>query len=379
MREAQGTWVGAALDDNRLSVSGWVTTSYNASSAAQNNQPLTWNDRANELLLQQTYLRIARTLATTGTTEPTFGFQVDLNYGSDYRFTLPRGFFNAQLLNADGNPNVYGFDSPQHYLSAYGSGLFNGVEFRVGRFFSPFGYESNESVSTPLISRAYSFTSSPFTMCGGGAYVTFDPRWSAALLLVNGNDVYFGYPAEELRVAGNVKYTDPSQRDTVQLGYSLGRGKFNAGAPFPTPTPATSTEPLGRNNLDYVELFWTHKFSDRLNYTAFTRYGTQSNVPGLPTPTRVGTANDVGLVHYLSATLSPQWTAIGRLENFWDFQGQRTGFEGLYTAATVDLVYWPTRDLRLRAEARYDYNAESRPYEGKHDLFTAAVDLTLRF
>jgi hypothetical protein len=33
----------------------------------------------------------------------------------------------------------------------------------------------------------------------------------------------------------------------------------------------------------------------------------------------------------------------------------------------------------LRPELRYDYNAESRPFEDKHGLFTAAMDVILRW
>jgi len=31
------------------------------------------------------------------------------------------------------------------------------------------------------------------------------------------------------------------------------------------------------------------------------------------------------------------------------------------------------------AEVRYDYNADSRPFEGKANLFTAAFDLILKW
>jgi hypothetical protein len=47
MRELQGTGLGALLDDDRLSVSGWTDGSYTASTARHSNFPVAYNDRAN--------------------------------------------------------------------------------------------------------------------------------------------------------------------------------------------------------------------------------------------------------------------------------------------------------------------------------------------
>ena len=57
---------------------------------------LGFNDRANEFLLQQHWIRFDRPVVTSGGTEPSFGFRSDWIVGSDYRYTLPRGLFNGQ-------------------------------------------------------------------------------------------------------------------------------------------------------------------------------------------------------------------------------------------------------------------------------------------
>src|SRR5437660_1043810 len=57
MKSLQGTWPGAVLDQNRMQVSGWTDVSLTASSAEHTNLPLGFNHRANELLLQQNWLR----------------------------------------------------------------------------------------------------------------------------------------------------------------------------------------------------------------------------------------------------------------------------------------------------------------------------------
>ncbi len=137
MRQLQGTWIGADLDDSRMYLNGWFDMSFTASTAAVSNQPVVWNDRANSFLLQQGWFRFGRSVVASGTTEPTFGFQVDVLTGSDYRFTLPRGLFNSQLVNSTGAQNLYGVDPIQHYVSMYVPGLFRGVEFRLAGCLRP--------------------------------------------------------------------------------------------------------------------------------------------------------------------------------------------------------------------------------------------------
>lgn len=380
MRELQGTSYGAILDDSRMSIYGWIDMTMTASTAKVQHQPVVWNDRANEYLLQQAWVRVGRSVVTSGTTEPTFGFQVDLLMGSDYRLTLPRGLLNSQLQNANGNQNLYGIDPIQHYVSAYVPTLFRGTEFRVGRVYTPWGVESVEAINTPMISRSYAFNwAPPFTHCGAGAYVTFSPVWSGVFLLANGNDVYFGDPAEEWRFVGGIKWTQPGGQNTVTVATTLGRGKFNAGDPFAATTLSLPNEPAGRNNLNAFDVVWTHLLNPRLSYNLETIFGYQTNVPGIFNANGGGTATWLAVAHYLFATVSPRVSTNVRLENFWDFQGQRTGFEGMYSSVTGLIQFKPRKDVILRAETRYDHNIESTPFEGKHGVFTAAAELILRW
>jgi len=119
MRSLQGTWPGWVLDSRRLQLSGWADLSFTASSADRNQLPIGFNFRANEFLLQQNWLRFERTVVTSGTTEPTFGFRTDtILPGADYRFTLARGIFDRQLTADNGQPNLYGIDPIQFYAEA---------------------------------------------------------------------------------------------------------------------------------------------------------------------------------------------------------------------------------------------------------------------
>src|SRR5229473_2187462 len=72
MKALQGTWPGALFDSERLQVTGWMESSFTASSVENNNLPMGFNYRANEFAVQQNWIRIDRAVVTSGTTEPTF-------------------------------------------------------------------------------------------------------------------------------------------------------------------------------------------------------------------------------------------------------------------------------------------------------------------
>lgn len=422
MRELQGTWLGMVLDDNRTSISGWIEGSYTGSTAELTNVPMVWNDRPNNFLLQQAWVRVERSVVTSGTT-PTWGYRADILTGTDYRFSLQRGVFNSQLINTKpGNfqdrQNLYGVDPIQFYTNVYIPTLFQGVDIRAGRLYTPFGYESLEAVSTPLLSRSYAFNwCPPFTHMGVMASINFNSNWVGKFMLANGNDVFID-PAQEARFVGAVTWTSNSKNDAVTFGTSIGRGKFNAGDPFAPITAGLMSEDNGRNNINVFDLVWTHVINSRLGYAVEVIYGYQNNVPtttnvanrnqaaadaaaaaGLPAPVPTtvvgaiisdnpasGTAHWGSVCQYLNYTFTDKLTGVARFELFDDFEGQRTTFEGLYTAVTLGLQYRPTKSIIIRPEIRYDYNGDSRPYNPgndgvgtRHDLFTASSDIIFRY
>ena len=90
MKTLQGTWPGAVLDENRLRVWGWTDLSFTASTAEHNQLPMGFNYLANQFALQQNWLRVERTVVTSGTTEPTFGFRTS--------WILPRRSFSLRFV-----------------------------------------------------------------------------------------------------------------------------------------------------------------------------------------------------------------------------------------------------------------------------------------
>lgn len=359
MRKLEGTRYGAVLDDHRLSVLGWTEMSFTGSSSPRRDQlPMGFNYLANDFLLQQNWLRVERTIDDKATT-PTWGFRSDtILPGSDYRFTLPRGLFNSQLTADNGNPNLYGIDPVQLYAEGYFPQVGRGLDVKVGRFFAQFGVESIDTTLTPFVSRAYTFIYDPFTHTGLLTTLKLSDEWSVQNGVVTGSDIFFGPEANPTYIGG-VKWALPDGRASAVFEVILGNGRFDQRHNF--------------NNPQIFDLVLTRKLTDRLTWQFEGLYGFTTNVPD------IGFANWYGLINYLSFQIDPQLTGNARLEFFDDIQGQRTGFKGLYTVGTVGVTYKPRPWLWVRPEVRYDYNAEARPFGGRHGLFTAALDLVLRW
>ena len=359
MKSLQGTWLGAVLKENRIEVSGWTDLSYTASSDRFSNLPLGFNYKANDFLLQQNWLRIDRPVDTTSTTDASFGFRFDtILPGSDYRFTLARGLFSDQLTADHGQPNLYGIDPIQFYGEAYYPTIGQGMDVKVGRFFALYGVETNDAVSNALFSHAYTFVYDPFTHTGVVTTTKLSDAWTVQAGLVLGSDDFID-PVDTPTFIGSVKWTAGDQKDSVLFNVIVGSGRYNQARDF--------------NNPEVFDLIYNHKFSDRLNYNFESLFGFTTNVPA------IGTAEWFGILNYLTYQLTPKLDTTTRLEFFDDIQGQRTGSPGLYTALTTGLEFKPCPAIIVRPELRYDVNDESRPFENKHDLFTAATDVILRW
>jgi hypothetical protein len=359
MKALQGTWAGGMLDQNRMQVYGWVQGSYTASTDRVSNLPLGWNYLANNFLLQQNWIRFDRAVVTSGTAEPTFGFRSDwMVPGSDYRFTLARGIFNGQLPVPSPELERYGIDPIQFYAEGYFPTVGRGLDIKFGRFFAQFGVESNAAVDNALWSHSYAMVYDPYTHTGLLATLKLTDAWIVQSGLVTGSDMFVG-PEANATYLGSVRWAPPGGRDSLLFSVILGAGRFNDTRNF--------------HNPEILDVVYTHAISSQLSYTLDGLYGCTRNVP------EFGFANWLGVNQYLTYTLTPRLNANARLEFFGDFQGQRTGFRGLYSALTLGLNLRLRPDIVLRPEVRYDYNDQTRPFEDHHGLFTAGTDLILRW
>ncbi len=399
MKMLDGTPMGETLKDKKISISGWTQMSYTGSGAGTVNLPVVWNDRANKFLIQQHWITVQKALDTESK-EASFGWRVDGMFGTDYRYMMIRGFWNSQLLNTKVNQaepngfqqNLYGFDLPQFFANAYLPNLFEGTELRAGRVYTPWGMESVEGVSSPLLSRSYAFNwAPPFFHTALVAMPKFSKNWSGVAMLALGNDTFFS-GSDELRFIGNINWKSDDEKTTATFATSLGRGKFNAGAPFNPATNGLMSEAAGRNNFNAFDFVFTHKVTDKFTYSMEAIYAYQS---GVPTSASVGvisgaiisddpvskTANWWSVAQYFQYQWTDQLASIFRPEVFDDLEGQRTGFKGVYYAGTFGYQYKPKDWLWFRPEIRYDYNGQSTPFNNgtQHHLWTASTDMIIRW
>jgi hypothetical protein len=359
MRALQGAWPGALLDDNRLRIYGWTEGSFTGSTDAETNLPIGFNYLANQFALQQNWLRVERSVVTTGTTEPTFGFRWDtILPGADYRYTVARGLFSQQLTADNGQPNKYGIDPVQFYAEGYFPTIGRGLDVKFGRFFAQFGAENIAAVDNLLVSHSYAFIYDPFTHTGLLTTLNLTDAWSVQNGMTLGADVFID-PADVPCYIGSVKWAPPNGRSSALFSVILCAAGFNQARQF--------------NNPQVFDLVFTHKINSRLTYTLDALFGFQTNVPD------IGTATWFTTVHYLSWLFTQKLTGTTRLEFFEDVNGQRTGFPGLYITPTAGLLYRPVPWLYLRPELRFDSNTRSSPFEGKPYLFTATMDVIVRW
>ena len=278
--------------------------------------------------------------------------------GIDYRFSLPKGLLDQQLIASDGRPNRYGFDPVQFYGEAYFPTVGAGMDMKVGRFFAQYGVESIASVDNFFESHVYSFQYDPFTQTGLVTTTKVNNTWSYQLGLVNGNDMFIS-PSDSPYNIGSVKWASPNRPDTMLFSLILGSGRYNTSRDF--------------HNPEILDFIYTRKLNSRTSYIFEALYGLTYNVPD------TGFANWNGVISWLFYDFTPRLAGGLRLEFFDDAQGFRTGFKGLYTDFTTGVNFKLRKDIIFRPELRYDYNPDSTPFEGHHGLLTACADVILRW
>jgi hypothetical protein len=346
----QDTWLG----QRGWKPYGWLEQSYTPSSASVRNTPVAVNDIANQYLLNQVWIGGAKEVDPTKK-EFQLGGRVDFFYGSDARFTIPRGLFDYQLRSGTRNHyDIYQFYG-EAFLPTVGP---QGTTVRMGRFATHCSYEVVQAPDTPFMSRSYMFLNNPFTHTGVWAISPLNDTWTMSHGFATGSDTFID-PANRLTYLGQLKYA-PKDGPTQVL--------FNTVITDPTYYAREAFPFYNVYNLQVI-----HKFSDKLTYVLDSGYSHVSDVPGL------GFADWYGAVNYLFYNLSDKLTHQTRFELFNDTKGFRTGHSGLYTALTTGLAWKPTPWLMFRPGVRYDVNDRRRAFEGDYGLFTAFTDMIIRW
>ncbi len=179
--------------DSGVRIGGWINggATYNPSNPANGyNGSVTFADRANRFQLNQFNIYIQRTVVTEGKAFD-LGGRFDFMFGTDAIYTqafgvppfdvnsgqpLDRGNWDLDLCCS--STRTYGIALPQAYLEAY-LPVGNGLNVKVGHFYSPTGYETVPAPDNFFYTHAYTFNNGePFTHTGFVGNYTVNANWS---------------------------------------------------------------------------------------------------------------------------------------------------------------------------------------------------------
>jgi len=347
---------GQTLAGNGWKVNGWTQGSFTTGSPRRSALPVPFADRIDQFSLNQNWLHVEKSIDTSKN-EFQIGGVADLIIpGTDYRFTPSRNLLTERQRNGE----LYGIDLFQGYVSAYLPGLGKqGTTVNVGKFATALEYETVQAISTPFLSRSYLFQYNPFTHTGVNAITPLNDDWTISNGLVLGNDNFFGDTARTTYI-GQLKWAPKEGNTTVILGASITDPTFDANKNFAY---------YNVYNLQLIQ-----KLSDKMTYVADMSYSHIDNAPGL------GFADWYGLVNYFLYDVNDKVQSKLRVEFFNDSEGFRTGFQGLYTAATYGITWKPRPWLAIMPEVRYDHNSGATgPFESKRDMFIASFGAVVRW
>lgn len=333
---------------------GWFQGSYTGSTARNRNLPITFNDMANEFLLNQVWIGASKEVDPSKK-EFQLGGRAEIFYGSDARFTIPRGLFDYQVRNNE----LYPFDIYQFYTEAFLPGVGpDGTTVRVGRFATHCSYEVTQGPAAPFLSRSYLFQANPFTHTGVWAITPLTEDWTVSNGVAVGSDNFID-PTNRPTYIGQLQWKPKDGKTTVLFNTVLTDPRYDVDEAF--------------LHYNVYNLQWIHQPCDRLTLAVDATYSHTYNVPG------IGFAGWYGAAGYASYKLTSKLTSQLRTEVFNDPTGFRTGSEGLYTGVTGGLAYSPCDWLMIRPSVRYDYNGESAPFEGKRYLWTGVFETIIRW
>lgn len=170
-----------ALKNTGITMGGWINggATFNPSQVHGFNGPVTFADQANRFQLNQLNFFVERAVRTEGKNWD-IGFRADFMFGTDAIFTQAYGnpafdINNGRPLADRGNwdldiccnsSRTYGIAIPQAFAEIYAP-IGNGLNIKVGHFYTPIGYETVPAPNNFFYTHAYTMQyGEPFTHSG---------------------------------------------------------------------------------------------------------------------------------------------------------------------------------------------------------------------
>ncbi len=344
-----------------IEVGGWAAAgiTYASHNGDHNtNSPISFNDRINEVMLNQLNLFVERAVNTDGNGWD-IGGRVDFMFGTDADNTQASGWDN-QIM--DEEFNNYDVAFPQAYLEIYAP-IGNGLTAKLGHFYTNIGYEVVTAPDNFFYSHAYTMLyAEPFTH--SGALLTYQVTDNISISggAVTGWD-NFDENGGDWSFLGGASWTSDDEK--TALAVSLISGE-------------TGDDSVDQNTTMY-SIVLSHDISDRLHYVFQHDLGITEDGAA------AGDDSDwFGINQYLTYDINDKLAAGLRAEWFSDSDGRVSGFGANYYAISAGVNYAPVSWLKFRPEVRYDWadtNGAGAAYDGgnENDQIAISMDMIVTF
>jgi hypothetical protein len=354
-----------------------------------------FTDRANSVLLNQALFTIEKALDKKATGYD-LGFKLQAMYGTDARYT----HFLNELSNVTSQRTQ--LDIVEAAFFAHTPWLTQGgIDFTVGQYPTPMGFETIDPSTNPFYSHSYIFNYAlPLKHTGAMSVTHIIPELDLYLEIDTGNNTSFGNGDNNTAIAG-----------MVGLGSTLMDGNLTilALSHFGPENPSRTVPNTDKYYRYYNDILATYKVNEKLSFT--TELNWVHDDFGLNTNGQKG-ADGYGAAQYVSYALTDTITLNGRAEIFRDqnnffvaaFPNSLGPVQALggrppattlgaavrgttYGAITLGFTYKPeipaaVTTLLIRPEIRYD-NALSggKPFNDQKnsDAFFFGADVVLGF
>ena len=373
------------------------------------NGPVTFGDRASEFQLNQLNLNIQKAVATEGN-EWSFGGRLDTMFGSDAIFTqaygvpafdvnsgkpLDRGSWDLNILSSAGN-RFYGIALPQAYGEAY-LPFGNGVDVKVGHFYTPIGYETVPANENFFYSHAYTMQyGEPFTHTGALSNTNINSNWNVMGGITTGSatggwDGGWDKQMGNWSGIGGTTWTSDDKGTSANISGTYGK-----------------TSETSNKTWALYSIVLKHNINDKTHLVLQHDHGFAE---GVITPANTTNAEWYGINSHMYYDLKDNLSIGMRAEWFRDQNGFRVWSPGRISAATngngysyaapgpsyasgVGASYYeltwglnwkPTKWLNLRPNVRYDWidstvtNASASPFGGQKEQVLFSNDFTATF
>jgi hypothetical protein len=378
-QQIKGSPLGNFLSDMKIHPYGWIDVGANVSSSHKSNSPGTYDLIPNSIDLDQMVIRFERFVDSYQTDHIDWGVRITGIYGTDYRYTVGKGYFDGQLYKHN---EEYGGDFVEMFGEIYVPNVFDGLLIKIGRFISPADIEAQLAPQNYLYTHSLMFSVDPYTYTGVNTHWKLNRNVTIELGVDFGNDMAPWVDSAKLNGLGMIRYTTDDGNDGIYGGVNaIGNGKFQN----------------GHDDLQQAVCTWGHRFNSQYHMQMEVYYMWMYHAlrggdvigggnplpfssPGMGSPIK-GKADEWGYTCYLEDKLGPNDYITLRPGFLDDMKGQRTSFRTFYTDVTLGWSHNLNNFMTIRPEIQWERSYQAPAFDNglRKNQYTAACDLIIWF